>query len=459
MPIHTVLISIPRIVNAVCLASFYLLQSCSFMDTKGHNANEITVNDSLNTLHSEAKKTNLETISQDKIREYASRNACYLPMLIDSSLYEPGRQVGFTFAELFNESLSKAHPYGNRYLVGDFNVLDQDFKNKGIEEINPHLSLLRDFEGASDSLLRLMDNAVISDTLRPRLDSVFRQELPKQADLMINFFNKVWKYKTPPLVREFGVEGSTVYAAGQHINMCEAYQDTLVMVGRFAVSGRRYTYTINKTTDGRTRRIMYESLPIDRQRNYYAGRYKITSKNWETERLYQPLDIKQDSLLGGGNNRVTFFQGQVQLPNFLLMHPVSTYPYAMPSNGIHEVALSELSRGMLGSPNSIGCIRVTDFGSKFLRWWTPQDSNFFILYSNDRYQKKMVGIDIATLYPFKTKAEGDRFRQWLNQTMPEMAKRLEIDPVGDHKNGHIIDAYTTYKTEYDAYLKAYRITN
>jgi hypothetical protein len=454
-----VLLAFPRIGSVVCLAGLFLLNSCSFIDTKGQNAFETSVSDSLNTQLQEVKKTNLETISQDKIREYASRNACYLPMLIDSSLYEPGRQVGFTFEELFNERLTKTHPYGNRYLVGDFNVLDVDYNNKGVEEINPHLSLMRDFDGASDSLLRLMDEAVISDTLRPRLESLIRQELPEQADLLMNFFDKVWKYKTPPLFREFGVEGAMVYAAGQHIHMCEAYQDTLVMVGRFAVSGRRYTYTIHKTPEGKSRRIIYQSLPIDQQRNYYAGRYQITSKNWETERLYQALDIKQDSLLGGGNNRVTFFQGQVQLPNFLLMHPVSSYPYAMPSNGIHEVALSELSRGMLGSPNSIGCIRMTDFGSKFLRWWTPQDSNFFILYSNDRYQKKIEGIDVASLYPFKTKAEGDRFRKWLNQTMPETARRLEIDLIGDHKNGYIIDAYTTFKKEYDAYLKANLLAN
>lgn len=435
------------------------LDRCSIFGLEIPIAGSTVIKDSLNNQSKIIEKTNIETLSQEKIRTYASQNACYLPLLKDSSLYEPGRQIGFTFAELFNERLATSHPYRNRFLVGDFNVLNENFENKGIEEINPRLSLMIDFAGASDSLLRLMDEAVMADSLQTKLEALLRQEFPGSAALHINFFNKVWKYKTPPLVREYGVMGSSVYAAGQHLNLCEAYQDTLKLVGRFAVSGRNYSYSTQRTSDGRIRRLMYESLPTEKARYYYAGKYKITSKNWETQRAYQALDIQQDSLLGGGNSRITFFLGQVQLPNFLLMKPDDVYPYAMPGNGIHEVALSELSRGMLGSPNSIGCVRVTDFGSKFLRWWTPQDSHFFILYSNDRYQKKMSGIDVASLYPFKTKAEGDRFRQWLNQTMPEVAQTLEIDLEGDHKNGHIIDAYTTYKKEYEAYLKAQPIAN
>ncbi len=135
------------------------------------------------------------------------------------------------------------------------------------------------------------------------------------------------------------------------------------------------------------------------------------------------------------------------------MKPAPEYPDAMTSNGIHEVALAELSRGMLGSPNSIGCIRVTDFGSKFLRWWTPQNCNFFILYSNDRYLKKLDTVDVETIYPFKTKEEGDKFRRWVNETMPDKAKALDIDPEGDHKNGFVIDAYTIYRKEYEQYLQ------
>jgi hypothetical protein len=235
--------------------------------------------------------------------------------------------------------------------------------------------------------------------------------------------------------------------------MCEAQEDTILQVGRFAISGKRQSPTVRITADGRQIRGLHESLPIGKRRSYYAGRYLITSKNWESQRKYEPLDIAHDNKLGGGNNRVTYYQGRAQLPNFLLMDPAPEYPDAMSSNGIHEVALAELSRGMLGSPNSIGCIRVTDFGSKFLRWWTPQNCNFFILYSNDLYVHKLDSIDPETIYPFKTKEEGDRFRKWLNEYLPDKAKSMDIDVEGDHRNGYVVDAYTAYKKEYDEYLK------
>jgi hypothetical protein len=157
--------------------------------------------------------------------------------------------------------------------------------------------------------------------------------------------------------------------------------------------------------------------------------------------------------LGGGNNQVTFYKGRAELPNFLLLEPHDEYPRAMTSNGIHEVALSELSRGMLGAPNSIGCIRVTDFGSKFLRWWTPQDCPLFILYANDRYVKKMDNMNAAEVRPFKSQSEGDRFRYWMNTYLPEQAKFMEVDPEGDYLSEYLIDAYIAHRQAYDDWLR------
>ncbi|MFM7726425.1 MAG: hypothetical protein ACKO7B_06970 [Flavobacteriales bacterium] len=156
--------------------------------------------------------------------------------------------------------------------------------------------------------------------------------------------------------------------------------------------------------------------------------------------------------MGGGNNQITFFKGKVELPNFMLLEPHPSFKGAMRSNGIHEVALSQLSRGMLGAPNSIGCIRVTDFGSKFLRWWTPQDCNFFILYQEDRYVKKMEDINAADLRPFKNQEDGDRFRTWMNSVMPEQAQYMEVDAKGDYKSEYLIDAYIAHKEAYDQFL-------
>jgi hypothetical protein len=156
-----------------------------------------------------------------------------------------------------------------------------------------------------------------------------------------------------------------------------------------------------------------------------------------------------DKKVGGGNQRVTYYQGRAQLPNFLLMEPTKDYPRAMRLNGIHEVALRELSRGMLGTANSIGCIRLSDFGSKFTRWWVPQDARFFVLYTNDRYHKELSLESIEGQLPFKNEKEGNLFREWLHENKPLKAEQLDIDIEGSYDNGFILDAYNLYGAEYE----------
>ena len=437
-----------------CIFSGFLLFPACNSEKKARENLDSTRSDTVKKKPVEVpKKKAVSELTQEEIRAYSKTNPCYLPLLVDTSLYPAGKQAGFKWNELFNAWLDSQHVYRNRYLVGDFNVLNEDSSNRGVEEINPLLSRMIDFEKTSPVLLDAMDRAVHDVPFRDSLTLLIRNTEPAKADQLLNFFNKVWKYKTPPIVRKYGVAGSKVYASGQTLCMCEAYKDTLVQVGRFAISGKRQSPAFRITSDGRKIRSTCESLPVGKGRNYYAAKNYIVSKNWETQRQYEALDFQHDSALGGGNRKVTYYQGKTQLPNFLLIDPDNSYRFAMPSNGIHEVALSELSRGMLGSPNSLGCIRVTDFGSKFLRWWTPQHCNFFILYSNNRYVMKMDNVNAKDLYPFKTREEGNRFRKWLNEALPEKAKALDISESGDHLNGYVIDAYTVYKKEYDAYLK------
>lgn len=158
--------------------------------------------------------------------------------------------------------------------------------------------------------------------------------------------------------------------------------------------------------------------------------------------------------MGGGNDCITIFSDKVELLNFLLMKPISCNNKAVRQKGIHEVALRELSRGMLGSANSIGCIRVTDFASKFLRWWTPQDAIFFILYTDSQYNKVYSKNNSLVVFPFKNKPEGDAFRIWPNQTHPIQAQQMEIFTSGSFDNGFILDAYNIYGTGYVRYKLA-----
>ena len=396
--------------------------------------------------------TIVDSLPQNVISLYAKINPCYLPLLKDSLLWEKGKRIGFSFNSLFNDSLPANNAYRARYLVGDFDVLDEQGRNKGMREINPSLKNLSEFKNVPDTLVQLFEQAILDDSSKSTLYSLVKQKLGDSANVYLNFFEKVWKYKTPTLIRDYGIAGSKVYASGQNLCLCEARRDTLILIGKFAVSAKRLDFSIREDDEGNEIKSLVELLPIKNFRNYYAGKNRITSKNWEVQRKYEQLDIDHDNKVGGGNNRITFYKGATELPNFLLMEPDKEYPRAMHQNGIHEAALPELSRGMLGSPHSIGCIRTSNFASKFLRWWTPQNCNYFILYKENQYSKDFPNISVESLHPFKTIEEGNLFRSWINEKHPLIAQSLKIDLKGDYRSGYLFDAYYLVKDEYNKYI-------
>ncbi len=386
--------------------------------------------------------------------KYYKINPCYLPLLKDTSLWQPGTKIGFDYQDLINDMLPEKNPFSDRYLVGDFNVMDEEGNNKGIRETYPVLSHLNEFSDLPAALVIRMDTTRSGTPQYQKLLDELKEHYPLKADSYNNFLEKVWQFRMLPINREYSIDRSNVYFGGQSVIMCEACGDTLIMVGKFATSSKRNDIAIRTTKDGRKIQGYCEYFPVKKRRKYYAGLNRITNKNWETGRKYEKSDKARDSLLGGGNHHVTYYKGRVELSNFLTIHPDTTYPDAMHQNGIHEVALRGLARGMLGTPNSIGCIRVSDFGSKFLRWWVPQDCKFFISYDDDRYHKKVeINGSILDYIPFKTQEEGDRFRAWITRYRPREAKIMEIDETGDFQNGYIIDAYYALKDDYEAYLK------
>jgi hypothetical protein len=397
-------------------------------------------------------RVNVAELTQEQIRSYAKINSCYLPLLNDSTLYPDNKRSYFSWNELFNDSLAKNNPYRNRYLVGDFMALDENLQTIGIEEINPDLSKLLDFEKYNQELFTLMDAAVDSKESEAALFAYIKKNYSEDSETLINFYSKIWQYKTPALNKKFAVINNKAFALGQKLCLCEAKQDTLLLISRFSTSAKSLIPSEKKDENGKVLSTSYvRSLPIGKTRSYYGAQYLITSKNWETARKYENLDKFHDEKMGGGNNRVTYFKTGAQLPNFLLMTPGKDYPKAMRQNGIHEVALSGLSMGMLGSANSIGCIRVTDFGSKFVRWWVPQNAKFFILYAENRYFSELPIESLEQYLPFKNEAEGNAFRKWLIETKPLKASQLEIDLTGKYDNGHILEAYNLYGKEYEAY--------
>lgn len=406
---------------------------------------------SIHNLNFGSHPSAIKDLSTETILKYSKKNSCYLPLIKNSTYFSSNYGKTITFDHLFNSKLPDSSIYKNRYLVGDLNVLDDNYEVRGIKEMNPDLSVLEDFKYTSSELYKKMDNAIESEEYYEEFITYTKKRYPNNFDIYKNFFEQVWKYKTPEINRDFGFLGETAYASGQRLCLCEARLDTLIEVARFATSSKRLEPLKFYNEDSVEVTQVIEYLPIEKRREYYGLHYRITSKNWETERTYTKVDSIHDYALGGGNTRVTRYKGRTELPNFLLMSPDKSNHRAMRQNGIHEVALRELSRGMLGSSNSIGCIRVSDFGSKFLRWWAPQDANFFVVYQEDKYHKSYPKSDIQEDLPFKNEKEGNAFRAWLNNTKPQQAKQLKVDQEGKYDNGYILDAYNMYEEEYRYY--------
>ena len=135
------------------------------------------------------------------------------------------------------------------------------------------------------------------------------------------------------------------------------------------------------------------------------------------------------------------------MPNFLLMLPDPAYPRAMKQNGIHESSLSIVSKCMLGTPQSLGCLRMSDYTSKFLRWWTPQNAKLFVYIDDNRYVNEVID-DIYNEMPFKTEKEGNIFRRWVNKYHPNFADKLGLDKTGACANCYIYQAWNEFKSEF-----------
>ena len=383
-------------------------------------------------------RTLVTALPQERIRAYGLLNPCYLPLLQDSQAWQPGTRRGFTYDELFNQRLGRTHPFGNHYLVGDFSSLDEQGNTRGVKEVHPDIEQLPALRRVPSDLLARIAAVDVDHAPTDSLYAEIRRAVPDSSAQLINFIEKVWKYRSRPIERQYSYAGGRVYAVGQTLCACEAHPDTLLLVARFATSSKR--------TDGHS-----EYLPVGKRRRYYAGRYVINSKHWERERRYEEQDKLHDQVMGGGHRHVAFYRGESEMPNFLNMSPAPEFPSATVGNGIHECALAQLARGMLGTPNSIGCIRLSDFGSKYMRWFTTQHCNFFVSYEDDRYVK-LEPMKQQEMLPFTDQEEGDRFRRWVWSHNPKAARRHDIDSTGNYLSGNMVDAYFEYKEAYDAFL-------
>lgn len=392
----------------------------------------------------------IASLSQMEIKLRSLINPCYLPLVQDYSLYPDSVRNKFTFGELFNIQLPKNNTFRNRYIVGSFGVKNGSTLTLGLEEIYPDFRNLFKDKKINQEFIILISKALESEIAEIKFRNFVKIKYPKKSADILYFFDKVWKYYSPPLRKKISLNYGNVYSTGQQLCLCETYEDTLMLIAKFATSAKNLGISYFRKSSGRYGIGYYQHLPIGKSRNYYGAQYTITSKNWDSQRSYDEQDSAHDIILGGGNNRVTRYKNIVELPNFMLMEPTAEYPAAMRQNGIHESALSGLQNGMLGTANSIGCLRLTDFASKFMRWWTPQNANLFILYREEDYYKKLTSEEIKkyNYLPLKDTIESDQFRIWIYKNHMQQAIEQGVTKTGKHLDNNLLQAYEMYSVEY-----------
>ena len=388
------------------------------------------------------------------IEKLIIKNPCYIPIYKNIDYI---RDTNIQFESLFNSELDNTNPYRNRYLVGDFNTLDKNGESKGIQEKFFNIKEGWEFKELflfaklhnieEDSLLTITD-----EYLEKHLNDNYKREIiNNQLRMYKNYYLQVARYIEKETEKKYSTFRGYKYA-GQNLCFCEITNDTILLISKHMTSarGKSRSSTSMDSATGEKTYSYFESLPIGKNRKYYASHYRITIRNWETKRDYSEEDAIRDSITGGGNSRVTYFDGKSQLPNFLLMDADSLYPRAMPRNGIHEGSLTNMSKCMLGTPQSLGCLRTTDYGSKFCRWWIPKYANLFIYYEEERYSNKQLSeeeIDGIKL-PFKNDKEGNLFRKWVNTNYPNYAKEINLEKSGSCSNCFIQLAWEKYYSEY-----------
>jgi hypothetical protein len=305
-------------------------------------------------------------------------NPCYSPILFNIDRIHDEH---YTWQDLFNESFDKNDYKSSRYVVGDFNTKDAQGNCKGCQEEFPNiweLPELKDFLKRS-----LLDKIDLYDN--ESLDNWLNQ-LNKEERVKWNSFVSLWKnlrdhvesYRTDPLKKDPIIEiGGKQYCIGQRLCLCEIQGDTIIKVAQFVTSSKNAMASQNNQRD------------FDGQRRYYAPLNRLSTRYWDDHLPYDSLDKKRDDEMGFASRHVITYKGTVPLPNFMHITPDDAFPGAKGFvNGIHEFAVGGNVPGRyMGTPVSLGCVRLHDYPSKFMRWWTPANAKMFIHYEDKRYQQ------------------------------------------------------------------------
>lgn len=384
-------------------------------------------------------------------------NPCYTPLYLEVDYINKKR---FQLKDLINENLPPNNPFRYRFLVGDFNTIDKNGHSLGINEQYAKVEEIWEFY---ELVAWSKANKITLENLTKYSAEDFNKKVKKEKNAKklsieffkyINFYEKVYKYLSFPIKKKVSILYGKAYNTGQQICLCELEKDTIKLISRFATSALGTGRIREKDPkNGRmiTKRI-FQTFPTGYKREYYAPFCRIKSRCWEYARKYEDYEYKRDSMLGGGLKYVVLFEDRFELANFMRLEPDSSFHHAMRGNGMHRVALSYLPGGMLGNPNSLGCIRLTDFACKFARWWVPNNAKLFIYFDDNRYFSYKVKDTLTVKTPFKNAAEGNKFRIWAITNYPNVTKRFALDSSGSFNNGTIMDCYDELNIYYTQFL-------
>ncbi len=323
---------------------------------------------------------NIESFKKQGIQldSFLAYNPCYTPLLKKTDRVF---KRSFTFKQLYNSNFQGNQLFAGRYIFTDLNTLDEQGNCRGTFDINPDNEHLSEFKKLFTFLKKMNINIYDLDKIKTweeKLVFETESELKLAAIDWLNYLSRVEKFRSQPYEKPaIAMVSGAEHCFGQRLCLCEIEEDTIKLVAQFITSSKNATAPHVALND------------YDGQPRYYAPLCYIGSRFWVQDIPYELEDSERDKRMGGGFASVARYRGRVPLPNFMRMIPANDYPGAMGFvNGIHEFAVGGNGpEKYMGTPASLGCIRLYDYASRFVRWWTPMNANMFIHYEYEQYRR------------------------------------------------------------------------
>lgn len=331
-------------------------------------------------------------------------NPCGAPFTAEAAVAIPGAPFPLSSLEISEARPSAAVPI--RYIVVDLDTVGADGRCRGINERYPSLDDVSDFallrRVAQARNVSLRDVSAWSDdeilaSARSFLGAQAVSQLPRdrigfEKRALFSYLHRVHPFSFRQAGRPESGQVNPVAKAGFHEGYCIGQR---VHLCEMQPSGQARELAVFATSAAHGRYYPSGSGP---PRTYYAPINFVNTRRWANQwGTYLDTDLYRDFDLGGahvgrpadsreGARVLTYTNnGTAEMPAFVNFVPDRGY-VGERGNGFHERSRAEITASQLGAPVSHGCIRLTNFASKFLRWWVPLGAKVFFAYHPGRYK-------------------------------------------------------------------------